>query len=107
MGVVGGRAGRGRGAMTCTDSGASALRRAILAQEQAEAAAAKAAHALAGAEERLDDGATTDAEVEPLRLRYAEALAAADAARKRRREAEAATTLDVACRVYASLHGRR
>jgi outer membrane protein TolC len=92
--------------MISTDSGA-ALRHTILAQDRAEAAERLAAHALAEAEERLDDGATTDAEVEALRLRYAEALAAAEAAQERRREAEAATDLNVACRVYASLHGRR
>ena len=67
------------------------LLRAIAAQERLEALATKAAHALAEAEERLDDEASdvTVAEVEELRLRYAEALAAAEAARARCREVEA------------------
>jgi len=67
------------------------LLRAIAEQERLEALATKAAHALAEAEERLDDEASdvTVAEVEELRLRYAEALAAAEAARVRCREIEA------------------
>ena len=67
------------------------LVRALAEQEHVEERLAKAAHALAEAEERLDDEASdvTVAEVEELRLRYAEALAAAEAARVRCREVEA------------------
>ena len=67
------------------------LARALATQEHAEERLTKAAHALAEAEERLDDEASdvTVAEVEELRLRYAEALAAAEAARVRCLEVEA------------------
>ena len=67
------------------------LVRALVAQERAEERLARAAHALAEAEERLDDEASdvTVAEVEELRLRYAEALAAAEAARVQCLEIEA------------------
>ncbi len=67
------------------------LAHALAAQERAEERLARAAHALAEAEERLDDEASdvTVAEVEELRLRYAEALAAAEAARVRCLEVEA------------------
>ena len=67
------------------------LAHALVAQERAEERLARAAHALAEAEERLDDEASdvTVAEVEELRLRYAEALAAAEAARVRCLEVEA------------------
>ena len=67
------------------------LARALAAQERAEERLARAAHALAEAEERLDDEASdvTVAGVEELRLRYAEALAAAEAARVRCLEVEA------------------
>ena len=65
------------------------LLRAIAEQERVEALATKAAHALAEAEERLDDEASDVTEAEELRLRYAEALAAAEAARVRCRGIEA------------------
>jgi hypothetical protein len=85
------------------------LRRAIETQDAAEAVASRAAYALAEAEERLDDEASdvTVAEVEGLRLRYAEALAAAEEARRHRREVEA--TLDCAevARVYGLLYAAR
>ena len=78
------------------------LLRAIAEQERLEALATKAAHALAEAEERLDDEASgvTVAEVEELRLRYAEALAAAEAARVRCREIEAQLSPAEAARAH-------
>ena len=77
------------------------LRRAILEQERAEAAAARA---LAEAEERAEE--TGDAAgIEALRAAYETAEAAADEARRRRREAEAGTGLADAVRVYSDLYG--
>jgi hypothetical protein len=83
------------------------LVRALAEQEHVEERLAKAAHALAEAEERLDDEASdvTVAEVEELRLRYAEALAAAEAARERRLEAEAQLDPSEVARAYGLLTG--
>ena len=83
------------------------LVRALAEQEHVEERLVKAAHALAEAEERLDDEASdvTVAGVEELRLRYAEALAAAEAARERRLEAEAQLDPGEVARAYGLLTG--
>ncbi len=83
---------------------AADLKRAIEAQDRAEAATARTAHALAEAEERAEE--TGDAaEIEALRAAYETAEAAADEAPRRRREAEVGTDLADAVRLYSDLYG--
>ncbi len=65
------------------------LLRASVEQQRAEAASARAAHTLAEAEGRAEDDQEAAAEVVQARERYEAAVAAAEAARSRRREIEA------------------
>ena len=92
--------------MTSIADDVTDLRRAILALDAAEAAASRAGHALAEAEELAEKtGGAPD--VEELRAAWEAAEAAADKARERRRETEAGTELAEAVRVYACLYGGR
>ena len=68
------------------------LLRALAAQEHAEERLAKAAHALAEAEERAEDDPDAVAAVERCRKLYEAADAAVGFARGRRRELEAQLT---------------
>src|SRR3954447_4611968 len=69
------------------------LLRALVERQRAEDASARAAHTLAEAEERAEDDQEAAAEVVQARERYEAAVAAADAARSRRREIEAGSHL--------------
>ena len=84
------------------------LVRALVAQERAEERLAKAAHALAEAEERAEDDPDAAAEVERCRKLHATAEAAAIFARARRRELEAQLDPGEVARAYSQAAvGRR
>ena len=81
------------------------LARALVAQERAEERLAKAAHALAEAEEQAEDDPDAVAAVERCRKLYEAAEAAVGFARGRRRELEVRLEPGEVARAHAMLAG--